>query len=56
MPLARMSILVTWTRGRHIMKFGGLAIRGRYNGNSINYPAYGTYNFSGLYSAGPGSV
>ena len=41
---------LTWTRGRHVMKFGGLAIRDRYNGNSISYNVYGQYTFSGIYT------
>lgn len=41
---------LSWTRGRHFMKFGFDAVRERYNGNSINYPAYGQYNFTGVYT------
>lgn len=41
---------LSWTRGRHNMKFGFDAIRERYNGNSINYTVYGAYNFTGAYS------
>ena len=41
---------LSWTRGRHMMKFGFDAIRERYNGNSINYTVYGAYNFTGAYS------
>jgi hypothetical protein len=41
---------LSWTRGRHMMKFGFDAIRERYNGNSINYPVYGAYTFNGAYT------
>ena len=41
---------LSWTRGRHMMKFGFDAIRERYNGNSINYTVYGAYNFTGAYA------
>ena len=41
---------VTWTRGRHVIKFGGAAIRERYDGNGISDNVYGIYNFSGIYT------
>ncbi|HEY3838611.1 MAG TPA: hypothetical protein VGL72_18655, partial [Bryobacteraceae bacterium] len=41
---------LSWTRGRHNMKFGFDAVVERYNGNSINYTVYGAYTFSGAYS------
>lgn len=41
---------VSWTKGRHMMKFGFDALRERYNGNSINYTVYGVYNFTGAYT------
>jgi carboxypeptidase family protein len=44
---------LSWTRGRHMMKFGFDAIRERYNGNSINQTVYGVYNFTGAYTGVP---
>lgn len=41
---------LSWTRGRHMMKFGFDVVVERYNGNSINYPVYGVYNFTGAYT------
>jgi hypothetical protein len=41
---------LSWSTGRHSLKFGFDSIRERYNGNSINYTVYGAYNFSGVYS------
>jgi len=41
---------LSWTRGRHAMKFGFDAVVERYNGNSINYTVYGAYTFSGAYT------
>lgn len=41
---------LSWTRGRHFMKFGFDVIRDRFNGNSINSTAYGQYDFSGIYT------
>lgn len=41
---------VSWTRGRHLMKFGFDAVRDRLNGGNISSSMYGTFNFSGVYS------
>jgi hypothetical protein len=41
---------LSWTRGRHMMRFGFDAITERYNGNSISYTVYGAYNFGGSYT------
>ncbi len=41
---------LSWTKGRHMMKFGADAVVERYNGNSINYTVYGAYTFSGAYT------
>jgi Carboxypeptidase regulatory-like domain len=41
---------VSWTRGRHFMKFGFDAVRDRFNGNNINSLVYGQYDFSGTYT------
>jgi hypothetical protein len=41
---------LSWTRGRHMMKFGADAVVERYNGNSINYTVYGAYTFNGAYT------
>ncbi|MGH9468742.1 MAG: TonB-dependent receptor domain-containing protein, partial [Terriglobia bacterium] len=38
---------LSWTRGRHLMKFGFDAIRDRLGGNNINANTYGEYDFSG---------
>ena len=36
---------LSWTRGRHFMKFGFDAVRDRFNGNNINALVYGQYRF-----------
>jgi hypothetical protein len=41
---------VSWTRGRHLMKFGFDVIRDRLNGNKISSNVYGSYSFSGIYT------
>lgn len=41
---------VSWTRGRHFLKFGFDAVRDRFNGNNINSQVYGQYDFSGAYT------
>ncbi|MGH9327166.1 MAG: hypothetical protein ACRD2B_10865 [Terriglobia bacterium] len=41
---------LSWTRGRHLMKFGFDVIRERYDGNSIGPTVYGQYNFTGTYT------
>jgi hypothetical protein len=41
---------LSWTHGRHFMKFGFDAVRDRYNGNSIGATVYGQYDFSGAYT------
>jgi hypothetical protein len=41
---------LSWTRGRHFMKFGFDAVRDRFNGNNINSVVYGQYDFSGAYT------
>jgi hypothetical protein len=41
---------LSWTGGRHLMKFGFDAIRDRLNGNNINAIVYGRYSFSGIYT------
>jgi hypothetical protein len=41
---------VSWTRGRHFMKFGFDAVRDRFNGNNIASQVYGQYDFTGAYS------
>ncbi len=41
---------LSWTRGRHFMKFGFDAVRDRFNGNNIASNVYGVYNFSGSYT------
>lgn len=38
---------LSWTRGRHLMKFGFDAIRDRLGGNNINSNTYGEYDFTG---------
>jgi hypothetical protein len=44
---------LSWTHGRHMMKFGFDAISERYNGNSISYTVYGQYNFSAAFTGVP---
>jgi len=41
---------LTWTRGRHVMKFGFDAVRDRFNGNNIGSTVYGQYDFTGAYT------
>jgi len=41
---------VSWTHGRHMMKFGFDALTERFNGNSIGATVYGQYNFTGAYT------
>ena len=41
---------LSWTRGRHFMKFGFDVVRDRFNGNNINASVYGQYDFSGAYT------
>jgi hypothetical protein len=41
---------LSWTRGRHIMKFGFDVVRDRFNGNNIAAIVYGVYNFTGAYT------
>lgn len=41
---------LSWTRGRHAMKFGLDATRERLNGNRISSNVYGAYSFSGAYT------
>ncbi|HZO57315.1 MAG TPA: TonB-dependent receptor [Bryobacteraceae bacterium] len=41
---------VSWTRGRHFLKFGADIVRDRFNGNNIASNVYGTYNFNGNYT------
>jgi hypothetical protein len=41
---------VSWTRGKHLLKFGFDAIRDRLNGNKISSNVYGAYNFSGIFT------
>ena len=41
---------LSWTRGRHFMKFGFDAVRDRLNGNKISSNIYGAYSFSGVYT------
>jgi len=41
---------LSWTRGRHFMKFGFDAVRDQFNGNNINSVVYGQYDFSGTYT------
>jgi hypothetical protein len=41
---------LSWTRGKHFLKFGLDAIRDRYIGNNISSNVYGSYAFSGIYT------
>lgn len=41
---------VSWTRGRHFMKFGFDVVRDRFNGNNIASNVYGQYDFTGIYT------
>src|SRR5712671_67904 len=41
---------LSWTRGRHFMKFGFDAVRDRFNGNNISANAYGQYDFTSIYT------
>ena len=41
---------LSWTRGRHFMKFGFDVVRDRFNGNNIASNVYGVYNFTGTYT------
>jgi hypothetical protein len=41
---------LSWTKGRHLMKFGFDVIRDRLNGNNIGSIVYGRYSFSGIYT------
>jgi hypothetical protein len=41
---------LSWTRGRHFMKFGFDAVRDRFNGNNIGSTVYGQYDFTGIYT------
>src|SRR5215472_1627865 len=41
---------LSWTEGRHFMKFGFDAVRDRYNGNNIGSTVYGQYDFTGAYT------
>jgi hypothetical protein len=41
---------LSWTHGRHFMKFGFDAVRDRFNGNNINANAYGEYDFTSIYT------
>jgi hypothetical protein len=41
---------LSWTRGRHFMKFGFDAVRDRFNGNNINANTYGQYDFTSIYT------
>ncbi len=41
---------LSWTHGRHFMKFGFDAIRDRFNGNNINSNVYGEYDFTSAYT------
>ena len=41
---------MSWTKGRHFMKFGFDAVRDRFNGNYIKANVYGQYDFTGTYT------
>jgi hypothetical protein len=41
---------LSWTHGRHFMKFGFDAVRDRFNGNNIGANVYGQYDFTGIYT------
>ena len=41
---------LSWTHGRHLLKFGFDALRDRFNGNNIAPPVYGEYDFTGVYT------
>ena len=41
---------MSWTRGKHIMKFGFDLIHDRALGSNINANAYGIYSFTGIYT------
>jgi hypothetical protein len=41
---------LSWTSGRHFLKFGFDVVRDRFNGNNIASNVYGVYNFSGTYT------
>ena len=41
---------MSWTRGRHFMKFGFDVVRDRFNGNNIGASVYGQYDFTGTYT------
>ncbi|MGH9328334.1 MAG: carboxypeptidase regulatory-like domain-containing protein [Terriglobia bacterium] len=41
---------LTWTVGRHLMKYGFDAVRDRLDGNKISSNVYGQYSFSGVYT------
>lgn len=41
---------LSWTRGRHFMKFGFDVVRDRFNGNNIGANVYGVYDFTGAYT------
>ena len=41
---------LSWTHGRHLMKFGFDAVRDQINGGNIPSNVYGAYNFSGIYT------
>jgi outer membrane receptor protein involved in Fe transport len=41
---------LSWTKGRHFLKFGVDVVRDRFNGNNINSAVYGQYDFAGAYS------
>ncbi len=41
---------LSWTRGRHFMKFGVDVVRDRFNGNNFAAAVYGEYDFTGTYT------